>query len=193
MRILVVFAHPCEDSFSASLHRQVVAALTASGHEVDDCNLYAERFDPVLSREERQGYHEVPSNQRGVQDYVDRLQRAEGLVLVFPVWNYGFPAILKGFLDRVFLPGVSFDLVDGTVRGRLHKVRLLVAVTTDGGGALRAVLVGDPPRRLVKRVIRAAVHPLARCRYLALYDLNRATPAQREAFMRKVGVTLGAV
>ena len=48
-----------------------------------------------------------------MRTYVERLRGAEALVLVFPVWNYGYPAILKGFFDRVFLPGVSFRLVDG--------------------------------------------------------------------------------
>ena len=55
--------------------------------------------------------------------YVERLRRAEALVLSFPVWNYGYPAILKGFFDRVFLPGVSFELVDGKVKPSLHNIR----------------------------------------------------------------------
>ena len=48
--------------------------------------------------------------------------RAEALVLSFPVWNYGYPAILKGFFDRVFLPGVSFELVNGKVQPILHNI-----------------------------------------------------------------------
>ncbi|TJW38975.1 MAG: flavodoxin family protein, partial [Mesorhizobium sp.] len=59
--------------------------------------------------------------------YVARLQKAEALVLSFPVWNYGYPAILKGFFDRVFLPGVSFKLVDGKVQPSLHNIRKLAA------------------------------------------------------------------
>jgi NAD(P)H dehydrogenase (quinone) len=58
--------------------------------------------------------------------------------LVFPVWNFGYPAILKGFLDRVFLPGVSFRLVDGKVKPNLTHIRKLAAVTTYGGTRLRA-------------------------------------------------------
>ena len=58
----------------------------------------------------RRSYHDTATNTGPVQTYVDRLRAADALVLVFPVWNYGYPAILKGFFDRVFLPGVSFDL-----------------------------------------------------------------------------------
>ena len=54
-----------------------------------------------------------------------RLQAAEALVLCFPVWNFGYPAILKGFFDRVFLPGVSFKMVDGKVRPNLWNIRKL--------------------------------------------------------------------
>ena len=63
MRVLVIYCHPVESSFNAALHTQVVRSLKLAGHEVDDCDLYAEDFNPVLSREERLGYHEVPANQ----------------------------------------------------------------------------------------------------------------------------------
>ena len=135
----------------------------------------------------------MPANRAPVAAYVERLVRAEALVLVFPVWNFGFPAILKGFFDRVFLPGVSFDLVDGKARGALVNIRRVVAVTTYGGNRLRALLVGDPPRRLVTRMLRAAVHPLARCWYLACYDMNRSTPEGRKAFLRRVGRAMRAL
>ena len=108
MRVLLLFCHPVEDSYHAALHRTACSALERAGHEVDDCDLYAEGFCPVLSREERIGYHDIGSNCAPVRGYVERLLAAEALVLCFPVWNFGPPAMLKGFLDRVFLPGVSF-------------------------------------------------------------------------------------
>jgi putative NADPH-quinone reductase len=73
MRVLVVFAHPVETSFQAALHRTVVASLEKAGHEVDDCDLYAEAFNPVLSREERLHYHDIPANRVNVEPYVQRL------------------------------------------------------------------------------------------------------------------------
>jgi NAD(P)H dehydrogenase (quinone) len=186
MRILVLYAHPCPESFAAALHDKVVQILRQAGHDVDDCDLYAEDFDPVLSRQERINYLNVPENRRPVEDHVRRLERAEGLVLVFPVWNFGFPAILKGFLDRVFLPGVSFRLENGLATPNLRHVKVLLAVTTYGAPRWRAVLIGDPPRRCVMRMLRVLVAPLARRRYLALYDMNRQTAAGRAAFLKKV-------
>ncbi|MGF7004983.1 NAD(P)H-dependent oxidoreductase [Aminobacter sp. BE322] len=186
MKILVLYAHPVETSFNAELHRLIVQRLEAAGHEVDDCDLYAEDFDPRLTRAERLGYHEARSDGDAVASYVRRLRSAEGLVLCFPVWNYGYPAILKGFFDRVFLPGVSFRLVDGKVVPMLHNIRKVVAVATYGGSRLRAMLMGDPPRKLVGRVLRANVRPGAPVAYLAHYSLNLSTDRTRKAFMRKV-------
>ena len=97
--------------------RQWSARCARRGHEVDDCDLNVEGFDPVMSRQDRIDYHDAAVNRARVAPYVDRLLAAEALVFVFPVWNYGFPAILKGFVDKVFLPGVSFEL---KARRRLH-------------------------------------------------------------------------
>lgn len=193
MRVLVLYAHPNPESYGAALHEAVVRSLREAGHEVDDCDLYAEGFDPVLSQAERVGYHDLTSNTDPVAGYVARLQAAEALVLCFPVWNFGYPAILKGFFDRVFLPGVSFKLVDGKVRPNLWTIRRLVAVTTYGGTRWRALLMGDPPRKLVCRALRAVCHPTVRPRYLAHYDMNRSTLATREAFLRDVTQRMGAL
>ena len=184
-RALVLYAHPCAESFSGALHDRVLASLRGRGWEVDDCDLNAEGFSPVLTEAERRGYHEVGANIGPVSDYVARLRAAEALVLVFPVWNFGYPAILKGFFDRVFLPGVSFRLEGGKVVPNLTHVRRLAAVTTYGGNRLRALLVGDPPRKVVTRAVWHVTRP-ERTRYLALYDMNRADEAQRRAFLSRV-------
>lgn len=184
-RALVLFAHPCPESFSASLHKTVVETLTKRGWEVDDCDLNAEGFNPVLNGAERRGYHEVGPNLEPVKTYVERVRRAEALVLVFPVWNFGYPAILKGFFDRVFLPGVSFRLEEGLVKPNLTHIRKLAAVTTYGGTRMRALMAGDPPRHVVRRALWHVCRP-ERMRYLALYDMNRVTEAQRTRFLTRV-------
>lgn len=192
MKALVLFAHPCEESFGAALHGQVVTSLQAGGWDVDDCDLYAEGFQPVLTTEERRGYHDAPDNIGPVKPYVDRLMAADALVFSFPVWNFGYPAILKGFLDRVFLPGVSFKLVDGKVAPNLTHIKKLAAVTTYGGTRFRAFGAGDPPRRHFTRAVWHVTRP-EKMKYLALYDMNRASDDQRARFMTKVGEEMRAL
>lgn len=191
MRILVVYCHPVETSYNASLHAEVVRSLRAAGHEVDDCDLYAEGFNPVMSREERLGYHEVPANQAPVQSYVDRLRRAEALVLCFPTWCFGMPAMLKGFFDRVLMPGVAFDISDpANVRPALTHLKHISAVVTYGRPRWTAWFMGDPPRKAVTRYLRLLTGGAARIDYHACYHLNVATRARLDAFRRRVGLAM---
>jgi putative NADPH-quinone reductase len=159
--------------------------LETRGWQVDDCDLNAEAFPAVMSCEERRTYHDLSINQNPVKQYVDRLQAAQALVFVYPVWNFGYPAILKGFFDRVFLPGVSFKLVDGEVRPALTNIAKMAAITTYGGTRLRAFLAGDPPRKLMTRPVRYVTGGAA-MDYLALYDMNRASDQTRGAFLAHV-------
>jgi NAD(P)H dehydrogenase (quinone) len=186
MRVLVLYCHPVEESFNAAVHAAVLRGLRAARHEVDDCDLYAEGFNPVMSREERVGYLDIPQNRVPVEPYVARVLAAEAMVIVSPVWTFGFPAMLKGFFDRVFLPGVSFALVDGVARPNLHNVGKLTAVMTYGGNRLRAFLAGDPPRKIVTRVLRVTIRPGAPVRHLACYMMDRKTEPQLTAFLRRV-------
>jgi putative NADPH-quinone reductase len=188
-RALVVFAHPCAESFSAALKAVVVDRLTARGWQVDLCDLYGEGFDPVLTAGERRGYQDEATNTLPVQAQVDRLRAAEVLVFVYPVWNFGMPAILKGWIDRVFLPGVSFRLEGGLVAPGLTHVRRLAVVTSYGATAFRAFAAGDPPKKFFTRVIRFICRP-DRLRYLALHDMNRVTEAGRRAFLARVAAEM---
>ena len=134
---------------------------------------------------ERSTYHDVPANTAPVQSYGDRLHAADAPVLVFAVWNFGYPAILKGFFDRVFLPGVSFPLTGGRVVPALQNIRKLAAVTTYGGTRLRAFLAGDPPRKIVTRALWNAARA-RKMKYLAMYDMNTATPPRLNGFLSHV-------
>ena len=198
MRVHVIHAHPVETSFNRSLFHIACEALEAAGHEVDALNLYQENFDAAMSREERLNYHEVPNNiTECLKPYVDRLLAAEGIVFVHPVWNFGYPAILKGYFDRVFMPGVSFEMSQGPENGKLvpklRKIRKAAFVTTYGGTRLRSMIMGDPPRLLAKRWAWVTFRAAPRPKYLALYDMNRATRRGRERFLARVEARIGAL
>jgi NAD(P)H dehydrogenase (quinone) len=187
MRVLYVYCHPLPESFHGAIKAAATAALERSGHEVDLCDLYAEGFDPVLSAEGRRTYHDESVNQAGLERYVERLRAAEGLVVQFPTWCFGPPAMLKGFFDRLFMPGVAFDISDpARVRPLLQNIRKLVGVSTYGRPWTRALMVGDPPRKIVKRYLRWFVARSTSVRYLALYHMNVAPEPKRLAFIAKV-------
>ena len=187
MRVHVIHAHPVETSFNRSLFRAVVETLTAGGHKVDALDLYAEDFEARLSRDERIHYEEVPENLTpAVVSYVERLRAADAIVFVHPVWNYGYPAILKGYFDRIFLPGVSFLLEHGTLKPNLANIKRAAFVTSYGGDRFRTMLMGDPPRRLARRWAWTTFRTRRPPKYLALYDMNNNREPELKAFIEKV-------
>lgn len=191
MHVLVVYCHPVETSFASALHQEVLANLRAAGHTVDDCDLYAEDFNPVMSREERLRYHEVPRNQQALAGYVARLRAADAIVLCFPTWCFGLPAMLKGFFDRLLMPGVAFDISDpANVQPMLTHIRRISAVVTYGRPRWMAWYMGDPPRRIVTRYLRRLTGNRARADFHACYHMNVATPPRLARFKARVGAAM---
>jgi len=188
MRVLVIFAHPLGDSYAATLRDTVVAALEAGGHTVDLCDLYQEDFDPTLSAQEWRDYENTSENTRAVSRQVERLRQAEGIIFVFPSWWYGMPAILKGYFDRVWLPGVAFEFGPQAIRPLLMSIRMFGVVTTTGAPEwFTRIYMGNPSRKVLMRgLARLVVAPRAERFWLALYGMENATDAKRTAFVEQV-------
>jgi putative NADPH-quinone reductase len=186
MRILVLFAHPVTTSFLGTLHEEIVEALRRGGHEVDDCNLYAEEFDPVLSPETYRNYLDTTANRAQARPYIDRLLAAEALVLLSPVWHDGFPAILKGYFDCVFLPGVVFTMTDGQFAPALLNIKRVAAVCTFGAKRARTIEMGDPQRRFVKLSLGAQTGPGGRIGFIGLYNMDAASPQTKARYFHHV-------
>jgi NAD(P)H dehydrogenase (quinone) len=137
MRVFLVTAQPLQTVSTLFCTARFLESLRDAGHDIDVCDLYAENFDPMLDASARERYFDVAVNRTGVEPYVDRLFRAEAQILCFPVWCFGPPAILKGFMDRILIPGVSFVLgSDGRMHPNLRHIRHLIAVTTYGRSRL---------------------------------------------------------
>lgn len=187
MRYLILFAHPRADSFSAALRHVVIDALARAGHQVDLLDLNGSGFDPVLSSEARGRYFDVGGNLAGIEEHVARLKRAEAIVLLFPNWWFGFPAILKGYFDRVWVPGVAFELGRVRLVGKLDNIVKFITVTSYGSPWWYARLImREPTRRTIKRVFAALCHPACRTMFLALYRMDRVSEKRRQRFLERV-------
>lgn len=187
MRILYIYCHPLPESFHAAIRARALAALAAAGHQVDLLDLYVEKFDPVLSEDGRRHYHDLSRNRAGLEEYVARLTSAEALILQFPTWCFGLPAMLKGFFDRMIMPGVAFDLSDPAhVKPMLLNLKRIIGIVTYGRPRYMALWMSDPPRKTVKRYVRWFTGGKAHVDYYPLYHMNVATDAQREAFLAKI-------
>ena len=184
MRILAIHAHPTKDSFNADLHRAVIARLSAH-HEIDNCDLYAERFDPVIQEDDFRQYMDgkVPA---GIEPHAARLRAAQGLLFMFPTWNYGLPAIVKGYFDRVWRPGVSFELKNGRPHPILQHITHLAVVTTYGSPwAYNKLFMFEPNKRVFMRGFGTMLAPRLQKLWLAQYSEDRITDEERQSFMRK--------
>ena len=191
MRLLVVFAHPVPESFGRALLERLLASLEAEGHEVRVADLYAEGFDPVLGAQERRDYHTPGVNELPIAAEVARLRWAQGLIFVYPTWWYSLPAMLKGWLDRVWVPFVTFDLPDGLrpIQGRMQNIRLLGGISTYGSPWWwTRFVIGDPGRRILLRGIRPLCHPACRTFWLGHYRMDSSTPDSRRRFLERVAM-----
>ncbi|WP_237885425.1 NAD(P)H-dependent oxidoreductase [Pseudomonas sp. PGPR40] len=108
-RILVILGHPSSNSFCGALAERYAQSALRAGHEVRQLFLGKMNFDPVL----REGYQQVQPLEADLRRAQADILWAEHLTLVYPIWWGGVPALLKGFLDRVLLPGFAFKYREG--------------------------------------------------------------------------------
>lgn len=193
MHIQVIGCHPLADSYSRALFAVIVATLRKGGHQVTETDLYREGFDPALSEAERSSYFAPHYDDAAVAQYTELLRRIDGLILCFPQWWFAMPALLKGYFDRVWAPGIAFahDRKKGGIRPLVTNVRLFGVVTTYGSPRWIAWLAGEPCRKVLMRALKPMCGRGTRSFYLAHYDMDRSTPASRQAFLERVGRVIG--
>jgi NAD(P)H dehydrogenase (quinone) len=130
MRHLVVVAHPSEDSFTMGLTRAYTAELEKLGHSQRTYDLYRMGFNPVLTSHElvpAGGEH--PTSHDVVQAQ-DDIRAADAISVVYPLWWLSMPAIMKGYIDRVFARGFAYETRDGIVHGLLlGKKSVLITIS----------------------------------------------------------------
>lgn len=188
-RTLIVLAHPLGDSYCAALADVVRETLIERGHMVDLIDLYADDFDPRLSAAERAAYFEPNYDIAPVEDYARRLCAATHLVFVFPQWWGNCPAILKGFFDRVLVPGVAYDLGGrpGEFIPRLTHMEKLWAVMTAGSSWwVTKLYLRDPVRRQMQGAIGGFCGRSVSFRMMTYYDMDHSTDKKRRAFLKRV-------
>ncbi|MEX2625701.1 MAG: NAD(P)H-dependent oxidoreductase [Ilumatobacteraceae bacterium] len=194
MRVLVVHCHPDPTSLVSAAHQRVLIGLARAGHEVRVRDLYAEGFDPLFDADDHRRHLE-PGPAPGLESHVDDLRWCDTIVFVYPTWWSGQPAMLKGWIDRVWVRGVAWELRDGADRLRplLRNVRRLVVVTTHGSSKLVNALEGESGKRTVTRSLRLMCHPRCRTSWWALYGIDTAPASKRTGFLDRVEARAAAL
>ena len=154
MNILVILAHPDQKSFNHSLAQTVVKKLRRRGHRTIFRDLYSEKYDPLITADELG--REKPKKELG--KYIRDLKKADGIIIIHPNWWGQPPAILKGWIDRVFRPGIAYkfeeqDEGEGVPAGLLKAGTALVFNTSDTPGDREKRVFGDPLETLWKNCV----------------------------------------
>lgn len=147
--ILIINGHPNKDSYNYSLSKAYQQGLEQSGVKYDQINIADLQFDPNL----KYGYQSRIELEPDLKESLEKIQKADHLVWFFPMWWYGYPALMKGFVDRTFLPGITFKYEDGD----LFPKKLLkgktghIVVTADTPGWYDRLIMGKPAIRQFKK------------------------------------------
>ncbi|WP_247234082.1 NAD(P)H-dependent oxidoreductase [Telluribacter sp. SYSU D00476] len=107
--VLIINGHPDPDSYNHALASAYRAGLSRTGATITQINIGELHFNPSL----RYGYRQRTELEPDLVEAIEQIKQADHMVWVFPMWWYGYPAIMKGFIDRTFLPGITYQPVPG--------------------------------------------------------------------------------
>ena len=189
MNILVVTAHPLKNSLCGLFSETVTGSLTNMGHAVQSENLYMNQFDPVLSIDERMTYYRERYDASKVSGEMERLVNSDALVLIFPTWWFGFPAILKGWFDRVWAPTVAYDHADdyGPIKPKLHNLKKAFVVTTLGAPWwVDHIILRRPIKRTLRFALLGACARQCKLKFLSFYKCESVDSARKNKQIRKI-------
>ncbi|WP_314066762.1 NAD(P)H-dependent oxidoreductase [uncultured Vagococcus sp.] len=153
MKTTIVYAHPWSGSFNQS----ILSKLVMRYPEASVIDLYGDQFNPVMSVEELALFSKGESLDPLIKDYQLLLQQTNRLIVVFPIWWYGMPAILKGFFDKVMLKEFAYkEGKAGVLVGQLSQVKETYIVTTSQSPTWYIKYFGGNPiaKTLIKRVLK---------------------------------------
>jgi putative NADPH-quinone reductase len=185
----VVLSHPVKNSLCHYFGDTAIAHLKSKGYDITLLDLYHRGFSPTLTQAERQSYYENPFNDALIAEEVSQLTQTESLVLVFPTWWFGFPAILKGWFDRVWAPGHAYNHAPnfGPMIPNLHHLKEVKVITTLGAPWwVDTLVLWKPIHRILKIAIIGTCTKGCKFQMLSFYKSEAASTSRVEAFVKKI-------
>ena len=132
MRAVIIFNHPYEGSYCNAILDAIAKGLRRGRHDVDIIHLDKDGFDPVMTASDLRAFKEKQPVDPKVIEYKQRLDQADQLIFIFPIWWELMPALTKGFIDRVIFPGVAYDYTRGGygMKPLFRNVKGVTVITT---------------------------------------------------------------
>lgn len=114
MKVVIIFNHPYEGSFCNAILKSVTLGLQKGNHEIDLIHLDKDNFNPVMTANDLKAFRDKEPVDPKVTEYKMRIQQADHLIFIFPIWWELMPAMTKGFVDKVIFPGVAYDYTNAS-------------------------------------------------------------------------------
>lgn len=188
MRALVVYCHPVEGSFCSAMRDAAVRGLSAAGHEVTVIDVAADNFNPVMPFDEWKEYQSLSGAVASpLHAYAQAAREANIMVFVYPTWWSSMPAQLKGWMERVLVPGVGFVMnKNNKVQPGLRNLKRIVVVTTFGSPRAYVAIMNDNGSRVLRRSLRLASPRWVKTNRLAHFKMDKSTDESRRRFLQRI-------
>lgn len=149
---LIIYAHPDTGGHCAHILKCVKEKLNKQGKDFEVLDLYNEKYSPLLDASEHytRGKSKVSKRNKEIQE---KISKTNNLIFIFPVWWFGIPAVLKGFLDRVMTPGFAFNFWQGIPFGLLKGKKAIIFFTT-GAPTIYYKMTCDLPKKNIVNTLR---------------------------------------
>ena len=181
-KILIINGHPSKESFSLKLAKSYLSGAKKSGADVKELHLKDLRFDPIL----HEGYQKIQALEPDLERSQELIKWADHLVVFAPVWWNNMPALLKGFIDRVFLPGFAFKFTGTFKREKYLTGKTARLILTTGAPALVYRIIMQSP---VEAIFGKGVFKFCGIRMktsIVIGNAEKLKPNQRQAWVDKI-------
>ena len=193
MNILIVFNHPYEGSYCNAILDSVTRGLEKANHQIDIINLDKEGFNPVMSSQDLKAFSDKQPIDPKVIEYKQRLEKADHVLFIFPIWWELMPALMKGFIDKVIFPGVAYDYVNGSntrMKPLLTNIKGVTVITTMNTPRILYRLVFG--NAIQKSFMRGTFWKLGykNRKWISLNMVKKASAEKRTMWLNKIEKTI---
>lgn len=183
--IVIINGHPNSESFNFALAEAYKQGAKNTNASIEEINIRELQFNPNLAF----GYQKRTELEPDLLDAIDKIKKADHLVWIFPMWWYGYPAIMKGFIDRTFLPGITFDFKEGkALPEKLLKGKTArIIITSDTPKWYDSLFMKSPAINQFKKgtLQFCGINPV-KVTYLSV--VKNATISQRKKWLEEITI-----
>ena len=184
----IIIAHPWKESFNHAILQALKEGFTEGQVNFEVIDLHADDFNPVYTAKELSKYKDGVALDPIVFKYQETLKNIDELIIIFPIWWYSVPAILKGFFDKVMLKGFSYEESPSGLKGKLSHIRKTTIITTSEGPTWYIKLFkGNYINGVFKKGILRDIG-IKNTKWINFSNIKSSTKEKREKFLKELNV-----